>query len=222
MKLVTHFSADRWKIYFAVLMAFIINAVVIHPANACYSGLVIIPTADLVDNGCYSAELQFDGEFSNSDNNIRILNTELGIAPGFEAGLDYDFSDDAETRLMLNGKYAHQISETTSAALGIFNVGRKAKSVPYLAVSIDHMDFRSHWGVMKSDNKARLFAGIDKQVNEQVTLMADHTIGNENATSAGINYQINDEFGIMAGVIFPNSGGNTQYSIHFVYGGALK
>jgi hypothetical protein len=192
------------------------------PAGACYTGLAFIPTADMVKNGMYSIELQYDDTFARGNEKTRILNAELGLTARLEAGLDYDTSKGAETRALLNAKYLvlSEGDRNPAIAVGICDVGKYLKSSPYAVATKDLGVVRGHLGVAGIDGKSQWFAGVDKAVTSRLTLMADYTSGDDNNSSVGFSYQSNDRFGITSGVAFPNDGGDMQFTIHFVLGGA--
>jgi hypothetical protein len=59
---------------------------------------------------------------------------------------------------------------------------------------------------------------VDHVVNDKLMLMADYTSGSDNFATVGGSYQFSDRFGIMAGVILPNSHDeNTGLTVHFVF-----
>lgn len=191
------------------------------PVFACYSGLTIIPTADVIGADTYGLELQFDGDTPTSAPDTRILNTEIGFGDRLEAGVDFDLSKDADPRVLLNAKYqlARNTEGTELLGLGICNVGSGVRASPYLVGTRDFGAFRGHLGLIRTDEADRLFLGIDKAVNDLVTAMLDYTAGDENYSSVGISYQHDNRFGVMAGLQFPNGGGDTLFTVHLVLSG---
>jgi len=198
-----------------VLAAFLFTI----PAQACYTGLVNIPTAEVVEPGQYGIELQLDGSFASGTADTRILNTELGLSPRFEAGVDFDLSREAETRTLLNAKCLLSHGGNRPAlALGVCNVGRHASSTPYLVATQEFHQTRGHLGAARIDGRDRWFVGGDHAVNDKLTFMADYTSGSDNLAAVGASYQFADRFGVMAGVILPNSRDeDTGLTVHFVF-----
>jgi hypothetical protein len=188
---------------------------------ACYSGLTIIPTADVIGANTYGIELQFDGSPSAPFADTRILNTELGFGDRFEVGVDFDLSEDADPRSLLNAKYhlSRNSEGTKLLALGVCNVADGLKANPYLVGTRDFKSCRGHLGLIRTEKSHRVFAGIEKPLTDQVTAMLDYTAGDESYSSIGMNYQHNDSFGVLAGLQFPNGGGRTVSTIHFVLSG---
>ena len=193
-------------------------------AHATYSGLVLIPTADMVPAGEYAVELQLDGTLAEDKVDTRLFNTQFGFTPRLEVGLDFDLSKDIDSRILTNAKYIISPGgeNRPSVALGTFNLAPNFKHTPYIVATQDFKSMRGHLGIMRTDSKNRLFVGADYQVNNKITLMADYTAGAENSSSAGINYQLSDRFGILSGVQFPNAGGDTLFTLHFTLSGEYR
>jgi hypothetical protein len=213
-----------WRLPWAVLAVFL-TGVCTTPARACYTGLVNIPTAEVIEPGQYGLELQFDGAFARGDADTRILNTELGLSPRFEAGVDFDLSHEAETRTFWNAKYLLSLGgeKCPAFAIGVCNVGHSVSATPYLVATQQFRGVRGHLGAVRVEDHDCWFIGLDHAVNDKLTLMADSTSGSDNSATVGANYQFTDAFGIMAGAILPNSaGGETGFTVHFVLNGPFR
>ncbi len=192
------------------------------PARACYSGLLLIPTAETVPAGEYSLDLQLDGDATVPEVNTYLLNTEFGLNDRVEAGIDYLFSGDAGERLMVNAKYLAYSAETRAVALGIYNLGGDRKMIPYVTALQDLGAVRGHLGAQRNDGKIRWFVGVDRAVNDRLTLLADYISGDENAASLGVSYAINDRWSVCPGLVFPNEDSATSFTVHLVYGGQYR
>jgi len=192
----------------------------VSPALACYTGLGIIPVADTIKPGGYGVELQIDGRVDGVAADTRILNTEFGLLPRFEAGIDFDMSRESDSRTLLNAKYL-LVSDGKSCpalAIGVCNVGTHVNSSPFAVASHDFGVLRAHLGSMRIDRSNRWFMGIDRAVTSQFTFMADYTSGQDCFASVGGSYQWSQHFGIMAAVGFPNDkDGDTGFTLHFVF-----
>ena len=196
-------------------------------AHACYTGLTIIPTAEVLDRGEYGIEQQFDGVFPVTGADRRILNTEFGILPGLEAGVDFDLSDVAESNVLLNAKYliCESGKHRPALAVGICNcnAGDNVGSSPYLVATEDFRGLRGHLGIVRVEGRNRWFVGSDRAINDRLTIMADYVSGPENSSSAGFSYQLNDRFGVLAGAVLPNARGqDTGFTLHFVLNGPFS
>lgn len=194
------------------------------PVLGCYSGLIVIPTAETVGAGQYGLEAQMDGSSLGSGSTARILNTELGIGERWEAGVDFDLSKESDSRALLNCKcvFAQDQRYNTSFCVGTCNVARRFKQSPYLVATHDCSAFRVHLGEMHLEGNNCWFTGVDCGMGEHLTLMADYTSGDENCSSLGFNYQLNKDFGILGGVMFPNGDGDTLFTLHFCLGGSYR
>ena len=190
------------------------------PAPACYTGLGIIPTADTIKPGDYGVEMQFDGRLAGATADTRVLNTEFGLLPRFEAGVDFNISSESDSRILLNAKYL-LLSDGKSCpalAIGVCNVGTRVKSSPYAVASHDFGVLRAHLGSMRIDASICWCAGIDRAITSRFTSMADYTSGRDNFASVGGSYQFSQHFGIMAAVGIPNDkNGNTDFTMHLVF-----
>lgn len=194
-------------------------------AFACYTGLTIIPTAEVLDRGEYGIEQQFDGVFPVTGADTTILNTEFGILPRFEAGVDFDLSEGAECNVLLNAKYliCESGKHRPALAVGICNAGHNVRSSPYLVTTADFTGLRGHLGIVRIERCNCWFIGSDRAVNDRLTIMADYVSGSENSSSAGFSYQFNDRFGVLVGAMFPNARGQrTGFTLHLVLNGPFS
>ncbi len=194
--------------------------------RACYSGLCLIPTADTIEKGYFSFEFQVDGSVRRLTADTYILNTQLGLTDRLEAGVDFDLSDEAEHRAYFNLKWTvlKGRSGKWAIAAGLQNIdSRFRKQGPYLVATREVGPVRGHLGVMRLEGVNRMIAGVDTAVTERLTLMADYTAGRENFSSAGLDWRINDRLEMLAGVLFPNGGGEgTRYTVHVIICGPLR
>ncbi len=211
----TRFSLGVATIAFALLAV---------PAVACYSGLLLIPTADLVPEKTYSLEYQTDGRIPHTAADTYLINTEFGITDRFEAGVDYDLDKDADTRVLFNGKL--QLLPATdilpAVAVGGCEIGDKLNGRYYLVATKDYSLARAHAGVQRVDGNNSWFVGADKAIDDKLAVQADYTSGDENFSSLSASYPITDTFSVMAGTQFPNAGGDTRFSLHFILTGLMK
>ncbi|OFX13781.1 MAG: hypothetical protein A2Z18_06105 [Armatimonadetes bacterium RBG_16_58_9] len=190
------------------------------PAPACYTGLGIIPTADTIKPGAYGVEMQFDGRLAGATAHTRLLNTQFGLLPRFEAGVDFDISGESDSRRLLNAKYLllSDCNSCPSLAIGVCNVGTHIRSSPYAVASHDFGVLRAHLGSMRIDGRTCWCAGVDRAITSKFTLMVDYTSGQDNFASVGGSYQFSQHFGIMAAVELPNDkSGNTDFTTHLLF-----
>jgi hypothetical protein len=190
------------------------------PALGCYTGLTIIPTAETIEPGKYGVEMQFDGAFAQGKADTRIFNTQFGLVPRLEVGVDFDLSKESDLKVLLNAKYLLSAGgkNAPALALGICNVADQLKSSPYFVATHDFGALRGHLGSTIMDGNNRWFIGADRALADKLTLMADYTSGKGNFSSCGFSYQFDARFSVMAGALFPNAGNEeTGFTIHFVF-----
>jgi hypothetical protein len=216
----------RWKSWAATLaLLTVVLALGSGPGHACFTGLTVIPTSEVMDRGDYGIELQYDGVFASAGDEARVVNTEFGLARNLEAGVDFDLSPDSEARVLLNAKYRLFAPEDNPAsfAIGVCNVGHGSKSSPYLVGSYALKQANAHLGLVRSEGATRWFSGVDYALTDQMSLYGDYTSGDESFASIGGSYQFSDRYGLMAGVLLPNASDEaTEFKVHFVIGGSFR
>lgn len=192
------------------------------PATACFSGLVGIPTTDLVSPCEYSVIAQFDGVVPGHTVDTYLLDTEFGLTDRFEAGLDYDFSAGATTRALFNAKYVPPVEDgALPYAVGVFNVGRHVKASPYIVVSPDTALARLHAGAIILDGTPQAMFGADRALG-RYTLMADYTTGAASYATVGVYTDLTERVNLLAGAYFPNAGGETLFTVQLGFCGPFR
>lgn len=191
------------------------------PAGACFNGLIIIPTADIVQRGGFSVEMQVDGTLKNYRTDTTLFNSQFGISNNLEAGIDYDASSGATSRFLLNAKYMFARTKDSSwrAAIGTCGAAEHSHHSPYFVVTRDCKSFRLHMGEMLVEKNLRGFVGFDHSFNDKLAIYADYSAGSDHYSSVGLNYQMTKNFSVLSGIMFPNTGSGARYSVHFVFTG---
>jgi hypothetical protein len=190
------------------------------PASACYSGLGIIPTTDMIEPGGYGIEIQFDGRLAEGTTDTCLLNTQFGLTSWIELGVDIDLSEESDSRQLLNAKWLllDGGKSKPGLAFGVCNCAIHSHGSPYLVASRDFGTLRGHLGSMRTNGRNRWFAGIDRAITGRFTLMADFTRGEDQFASVGGSYQFTDHLGVTAAAVFPNTRGqDTGFTVHFVF-----
>lgn len=132
-------------------LAAVALALVVHGgARATYSGLALIPTADVVGRGQCSIEWQMDGPAPADSPDSYFLNSQFGIGNRAEVGVDFDNSDGADPRLFLNAKIvvAEDSRRGQALALGVHNVADGARGWGYAVALFTVKAVRLHPGVV--------------------------------------------------------------------------
>jgi hypothetical protein len=215
---------DKRTVLITRVLAVVVLLVAAASAHAAHTGLVIIPTAETVGAGQYSAELEVGGALSDFATDTRILNTQFGFNDRFEAGLDFDFSRGSDTDVLVNAKYLFSVDNRREIylAAGTCNTHPNAKCSPYIVCTKCLKPCRLHLGGIRTEGNNRWFTGIDRGLNDRLTVMADFTSGDENYSSAGFEQALSGRFSVLAGALFPNAGGATEYTLQLVYAAAYR
>ena len=192
-------------------------------SRASYSGLVLIPTADVSGAYTWVLDLHWTAYSNAFSTDELLLNTEFGIGERFEIGIDMNLSRDvSDGRLLLNAKYVLLQSERHQFALaaGIQNMNEGFTPYPFLVATKDWSLFRTHFGVQRESETKRTnwFVGLDRTFDEKWQVMADYTSGEENYASAGLAWS-GKRWQFMLGAQWPNAGGPAIAVFHVVLSG---
>ncbi len=208
-------------------VAVIVAALGPAPASwACYSGLVLIPTADVTGPYIWALDLQWQGYSRALRTDQLIINTEFGFGERLELGVDVDAtSGSVENRALFNAKYVFVSSDAHRFAMaaGVQNVGQRFTPVFYLVATKDWGVLRTHAGVQHDEDGGRneLFMGVDRSLGERWQIMADYTAGDQNAASAGVSW-MGGGWQVLLGAQWPNAGGPPVAVVHVIFTGAFR
>ena len=187
-------------------------------ANAVYSGLVNIPTADVLGVKAFAVSAQPLGPASDLTANLYI-DTQVGIIKGLEAGIDYNLK--AKPKLAGNVKYSPDYDLFGGkTAVGFYNLAEDAKIIPYAVYTKGFGGFRIHVGAIKPSSTIQLMVGADAPVASKITIMGDYVTGTGNPITAGFNYQASPAFGVLPGVYLVK-GSKPVYTAYISYYGSL-
>lgn len=194
--------------------------------EACYSGLVIIPTADVAGPYTWALDMQWQGSSRAFKTDQLVLNTELGLGERVEVGIDIDAtSGSVERRVLLNAKYVFFKSDRYrfAAAVGVQNMSQEFTPFPYVVATKDWGALRTHLGIQheKDDNHNNWFVGIDRTFQQKWQIMADYTAGEQNCSSAGLGW-IGDRWQVFLGAQWPNAGGAPLVVLHVNVVGSFR
>jgi hypothetical protein len=195
------------------------------PASACFSGLIVIPTADVVAPANYTIYLQYNHAFARAADGTQIVNTEFGVVPRLEAGVDFDLSRGADATVLFNAKYQLQPPDEkhTGVAAGICSLGPHAQAAPFVAATRSFGATRGHAGLMQNGRETDWFVGVDHAIGKRLSVFADYTSGDANESSVGASYQLSDQYGLLVGAMFPNaSDDDTEFTVQFLINGSFK
>lgn len=210
----------------AAALAFIaLGLLSTHRLQACYSGLILIPTTDVTGAYTFALDLQYESSGSAFRTEGLLVNTEFGVGDRIEVGVDFDLHRDAEHRVLLNGKWTFLRSEThrLAAAVGFANMDPRFHPFPYLVLSKDFGLLRVHAGVQHEDegNHNNAFVGVDRIFESGWQIMADHSQGDSNFTSVGAG-RAGKAWGLYLGAQWPNAGGPGRAVVHLTWTTPLR
>lgn len=189
------------------------------PGWATSTGLNNIPTADVVPERTLVYQW-----FSNLGNNSKpdhFTGFKYGLMQNVEIGLDGRVFPEkaAEENLVAQGKIALELCPFLAIAIGVTNLGDRAKAgyeAPFGVLSKDFGLFRAHFGGTLQRNNEGIFAGLDKTfkfLNRDLTLRGDLIQTNDRndaVTSAGFLYDIGHNFLLESWVSFPTESGKKK------------
>jgi hypothetical protein len=178
------------------------------PAQAAYSGLTIIPTADVLAPGqvCVDYQVYTSTGFGSGPEAVYV-NTQYALGNRAEVGMDFDLTEDAPAGAAFNGKLAlGPVATGLGLAAGIYNTGEKLRPISYLAATAEAGGrLRLHAGVHRTpDEETQGFVGAEYQVGERVWLWGECLAGDGNASAATLYYQLSEHWGISIGLQRPN------------------
>jgi len=219
-------SSTKSRIVIPTILVLISMFLVPQASEACYSGLIIIPTADVTGPYTWALDLQWQGSSRAFNTDQLVINTELGLGERFEVGLDIDAtSASVERRVLLNAKYVVVKSDRHGIALavGIQNMTQQFTPFPYVVATKDWGVLRTHLGVQheRDDNHNNWFIGIDRTFQQKWQVMADYTAGEQNFSSAGLGW-IGDRWQVFVGAQWPNAGGGPLVVVHVNLMGSIR
>lgn len=202
------------KLFLAI---FILTGCISVSVSAGPTGLIIIPTADILETGVYEIEYELDGHSPfpvGAD--ISLLNTQFGIAKRLEAGVDFRLWGDMEADVLFNAKYGFPV-HTVSGAVGIYDVGSQSISLPYVV-------FSKYFGTAEFSAGAQLYnddiqplLGMSYEIGRLI-LQADYISGRENFSSLGFEYALSDLFTLQWSWQVSHKGDiDDAYTLHLIF-----
>jgi hypothetical protein len=168
-------------------------------AFAYPTSLLIMPTADVLEDGWLRLEAESDGDptpFSGSTE--QLLCTQFGLTRRLEAGLDL-VGLGAEPRCELNAKWqvVPESGGCPAAAVGLLGMTRSsAVSEWYAVLSKSAGSLRLHGGLL-ADDAAHGMVGVEHWPRERTGLMAEWITGPHGYLSAGADQDLGGGFGVL-------------------------
>ncbi len=178
------------------------------PGFAAYSGLMLIPTADVLGPGQVCVDYYFDGGFPvGSGVGCALFDTQYGIGNRMEVGLDFDLTKDADTIPLFNAKVMLRPIDTgLGAALGVHTIGEHIRSTTYLITTKPVTEnLRLHAGAQRTpEDETQGIAGLDYYCEGRLGFFAEYTSGDGNSSMLSAYYQLTGRWGVALGWGIPN------------------
>ena len=202
-----------------LISAALFLSIVTVPGWATSTGLNNIPTADVVPER--TLVYQWFSNLGNNSKPAHFSGLKYGLMKNVEIGLDGRVFPDkgTEENLVAQGKIALQLCPSLAFAIGVTNLGDRAKAgyeAPFGVLSKDFGFFRAHFGGTVQRKNEGIFAGLDKTfkfLNRDLTLRGDLIQTNDRddiTTSAGFLYDIGHNFLLESWVSFPTESGKEE------------
>ncbi|MHB1455630.1 MAG: hypothetical protein ACYC0V_01815 [Armatimonadota bacterium] len=175
-------------------------------AHSAPSGLNVIPTADVLDKGVTSLEIESAGNgrpFGDECDSFSLV--QIGVGSGIELGVDRCL-DDPDTWLNIKWRVRDESDRLPSLAFGIQGIGENGLAQPYIAALKSVGDTRVHTGLIVIDRKTRWTFGLDRPVGSHVTFQADYTSGDENSITYGIAASLSNSLSLTLAKSVGNAG----------------
>jgi hypothetical protein len=192
-------------------------------ALAAPSGLNMIPTADVLEPGTVSIETESEGRgMAWGDECDRFMLMQLGMGHGVEIGMDTCTNADASW-LNVKWQMGSGTKSTPGIAVGLQGVSEASKSQPYFACARSFGKARVHVGILGIEGRGRPMLGLDRCVNERLTLQVDYIAGRENSSAYGVNYALSGSLGLsLARRIGNSSDVGNGYIVNLAWSRGLK
>lgn len=177
------------------------------PAHAAYSGLTLIPTADLLGPAGVCLDYQVLGPLPvGSGVDAAFVNTQFAVGNRAELGIDFDLTAEAPTGALFNAKLLlRPVEAGLGLALGVYNVGERVSPTTYLAATRGGGPVRLHLGAqLTPEDETQGFGGLDYSLTDRIQLYLDYVAGDENASALGISYQFTERWGVLFAWQRPN------------------
>lgn len=179
------------------------------PAWSAPTGLVVIPTADVLDRGSVCLDYSTQGrDVVWGDDCDRFLGVQAGLAPGLEAGVDECTNSSDGPWLNLKWQVVPESEKGPAIALGLQAIGEDTTAEPYLVLSRDFSLGRLHLGALRAGHAGRLLVGGELPVERGLTAVGDFVSGPAGTASLGLTWQITSRFSLMAGRIWNRGAGD--------------
>ncbi|MCL5105190.1 MAG: YjbH domain-containing protein [Armatimonadetes bacterium] len=184
------------KLFLNAVYSAIVALIVGAPVCGAPSGLNVIPTADVLDKGIASVEMESDGigrPWGGGCDRFALL--QAGIGRGVELGVDRCL-DDSDTWVNFKWRARGESGSLPAIALGLQTISEGDRPQPYIATTKSLGLTRLHVGAVDVDGVTRWMLGIDRPLCKLVTFQADNTSGDENSSTYGVAINLSNSLSL--------------------------
>lgn len=185
------------------------------------SGLLLIPTTDILNTYEYDIGLQIDGKFPiTSGDTLFTYLAQFGICKNLEGGIDFSLTK-GEGFPTYNVKYL-VYDKNFKIATGIQNIVKGGNINYYFTCSKKIKEYRLHLGASTEKDNNNIFVGIDKTINK-LTIMSDYINKNSGCFCVGLSYNLAENLSFLLSYNKPNDKNEkNSYTFNIIHLGKLK
>ena len=207
----------RWR----VLVILSCLAGMASAAWASPTSWIVVPTPDTVQPGDLVVDFATQGRSLTGSDCDRWLETEFGVAPRVEAGVDTCLRGDAATLFNAKWQCVEQSGKVPAIAVGIESAGRHSVAQPYLVLG--RGSSKGHWGVGLIGDGERLveMLGGDYALTPTLSVLGDHVGGSAGTTSAGLSWQVSEQLNVTSAGIWERDPGQWAWFFYAGYTATL-
>jgi hypothetical protein len=145
------------------------------------------------------------------------LNTEVGLTPQIEAGVDFSLQGDCGPLFNAKWRLVEEKEERPALALGVVGIGEDSTTQPYLLLS--HSHGRGSWGagVLSEDKTLLGMVGVDLSLTPTLCAVADHVGGQEGVTTLGLSWDIGRGWSAVGAHIREREAGESHWYLDLGY-----
>jgi len=181
------------------------------PGKASAQGLISIPSADALDRGQASLDLEYDSAWSFSDPTALSLATvQYGVAKRLTMGLDVRLTQGSSFEPTVRPNFIYLLREKEqglSVGVGIQNVGvRSFGEQPFLVLSQRWKRVNLHAGYTYEPDGGnhRAMAGAEVKLLPKLTWVTDYINGDGNFLASGLQVQLSPSTSVEVAYLHAN------------------
>ena len=184
--------------------------------SASPTSWIVVPTPDTLEVGEMTVDFATQGRNLTGSDCDRWLETQVGVAPRLEVGVDSCLHGGAATLFNAKWQCVEQGGQGPALALGIESVGRHAVAQPYLVLGRSGGSGSWGLGVISDGERLVEMCGGDYALTPTLSLLGDHVGGAAGTTSAGLSWQASERLNLTSAGVWERDPGRWEL---FLYAG---